>query len=289
MISTWPLLVMLVHKVKSNSSSRLPDSFTHFWTEATDPEILRTFYKGRLPSLIAGNERYNLINEQTLHRIQMHPWWCGCCIIHLCLQCDHITPQCHLWLHSECVLFAGLSYTLTCIWKCDNLPLFLFYTLDVMYMCFSKLYYILLFFYSLSFYYWHAFFVFTSHLFVLFLLFLPPPPTPPSITPYSIFSPPSLLIFFSSYILLLFHLFFLYSFSYNLTEVQSKVDSKIGLLTHVYIHTQTDKFVYILISTFSSTNSMSLINIHSWSWATNVKYLNYILAILLKYCVYEVQ
>ena len=30
MISTWSLLVMLVHKVKSNSFSRLPDAFATF-------------------------------------------------------------------------------------------------------------------------------------------------------------------------------------------------------------------------------------------------------------------
>ena len=97
------------------------------------------------------------------------------------------------------------------------------------------------------------------------LIFCPLPPPPSS---FSI-SSSSLLFSASSTsshtLLLLFHLFFLYSFSYNLTEVQSKVDSKIGLLTHVCIHTQTDKFVYILISTCSSTISMSSINIHSCS------------------------
>ena len=31
MISTWSLPLMLVHKVKSNSSSRSPDSFVSFW------------------------------------------------------------------------------------------------------------------------------------------------------------------------------------------------------------------------------------------------------------------
>ena len=99
------------------------------------------------------------------------------------------------------------------------------------------------------------------------LIFCPLPPPPSS---FSI-SSSSLLFSASStsshILLLLFHLFFLYSFSYNLTEVQSKVDSKIGLLTHVHvcIHTQADRFVYILISTFSSTNSMSSINIHSCS------------------------
>ena len=40
--------------------------------------------------------------RQMLHRWDM--WWRGCCIIHLCLQCGHITPQCLLhmwWLHRE--------------------------------------------------------------------------------------------------------------------------------------------------------------------------------------------
>ena len=95
------------------------------------------------------------------------------------------------------------------------------------------------------------------HSLYLRLIFCPLPPPPSSF----LISSSSLLFSTSSasshILLLLFHLFFLYSFSYNLTEVQSKVDSKIGLLTHVYIHTQVDKFIYILISTFSSTNQYS--------------------------------
>ena len=54
MTSTWSLLVKLVHKVKSNSSSRSPDSFATFWREPTNPEVLGTFDGGRSLSLIAG-------------------------------------------------------------------------------------------------------------------------------------------------------------------------------------------------------------------------------------------
>ena len=73
-----------------------------------------------------------------LHRWDL--WWCGCCIIHLCLQCGHIMPQrlLHMWwlrheyYYKGHVLFTGLCYTH--IRKCDTLPLFLLYTLGIIHL-----------------------------------------------------------------------------------------------------------------------------------------------------------
>ena len=135
------LLVMLLHKMKSSSSSRPPDFFETFRRETTNPKVLRTFDSRRSTSLIPGRlesaTRLDKWCDQTLHRRDL--WWCVCCIIHLCLQCGHITPQCLLnmwWLCCEYyykghVLFTGLCYKL--IWKCYILPLFLLCTLGVTY------------------------------------------------------------------------------------------------------------------------------------------------------------
>ena len=114
-----------------------------------------------------------------------------------------------------------------------------------------------LFFYSSSFYYQLAFFVFTSHylssssssFLLLHLVFL--------LTLFSLlhllYSPPSLSPLLSLLILI---------YSYRSTK-QSRLKNRF-VRTCMY-STQVDKFVYIFISTFSSTISMSSITIHSCS------------------------
>ena len=72
----------------------ITDSFATFRREATNPEVLRTFDSGRSPSLIVGClEPATRLDKQGKRCTDGISDGVGCCIIQVCLQCGHITPQ----------------------------------------------------------------------------------------------------------------------------------------------------------------------------------------------------